>query len=342
MQIFIHEFVTGGGLWHSSADPAASPLLAEAKAMVAALAADFAELPDVTVQVTRDSRLPAFHPPGLQVNEVGSGEAELAMLSYLASHADWTLLIAPETGGALAQRTGLVEMARGKLLSPPTLFVQLAGNKQATAELLSRRRIPVPRGALVTGADQVKKEFSFPAVLKPNDGCGSQDVRLITGPSEIPADLPSDRWRLEEFVPGMAVSVVVLCGPKEYYVLPACEQRLSTDGRFKYLGGRLRLVPNLDGRARRLGLPAVRALPPAIGYVGVDLVLGDAADGSGDRVIEINPRLTTSYIGLRAASKSNLAAAMLAVAEGKPADLRFGGEAIEFTADGHLSRPVVS
>ena len=34
---------------------------------------------------------------------------------------------------------------------------------------------------------------------------------------------------------------------------------------------------------------------------------------SGDRVIEINPRLTTSYVGLRALARFNLAEALLAV-----------------------------
>jgi predicted ATP-grasp superfamily ATP-dependent carboligase len=68
-----------------------------------------------------------------------------------------------------------------------------------------------------------------------------------------------------------------------------------------------------------------------LGYAGVDLVLGDAADGSGDYAIEINPRLTTSYIGLRAAAGFNVAEAMVRCATGeaigelvwKPGRVRF-------------------
>ena len=59
-----------------------------------------------------------------------------------------------------------------------------------------------------------------------------------------------------------------------------------------------------------------------------------ADDGSGDYVIEINPRLTTSYVGLRALARTNLAAAMLAVVAGQSANLCFGTEQVEFTADG--------
>jgi predicted ATP-grasp superfamily ATP-dependent carboligase len=43
------------------------------------------------------------------------------------------------------------------------------------------------------------------------------------------------------------------------------------------------------------------------GYVGVDLVLADA----GPIVLEINPRLTTSYCGLRDALGINPAALVL-------------------------------
>jgi predicted ATP-grasp superfamily ATP-dependent carboligase len=143
--------------------------------------------------------------------------------------------------------------------------------------------------------------------------------------------------RCEEFVPGLAASVAVLCGPAGNHSLPTCQQRLSADGRFTYLGGRLPLEPPLDQRARRLAEAAVAALPQPRGYIGVDLVLGDAADGSGDRVIEINPRLTTSYVGLRAAAKSNLAAAMLAVVRGDAPDLCFHSEPVEFAADGTIS-----
>ena len=46
-------------------------------------------------------------------------------------------------------------------------------------------------------------------------------------------------------------------------------------------------------------------------------MLGDAADGSRDYAIEINPRLTTSYVGLRALAEFNIAEAMLRAATGK-------------------------
>jgi len=94
------------------------------------------------------------------------------------------------------------------------------------------------------------------------------------------------------------------------------------------------LAPHLAERAVRLGRRAVAALPEPAGYLGVDVVLGTACDGRSDVVVEVNPRLTTSYVGLRAAAAVNLAAAMLDAAQGRVPRLSFRPVAVEFDPDG--------
>jgi predicted ATP-grasp superfamily ATP-dependent carboligase len=49
----------------------------------------------------------------------------------------------------------------------------------------------------------------------------------------------------------------------------------------------------------------VETSPNTIGYFGIDMILAD--DPDNDVVIEINPRLTTSYCYLREWSQENLA-----------------------------------
>ena len=334
MQILLYEFVTGGGWWSvDAARPPAGSLLAEGRAMIRALAEDFARLPGVEVVTSRDARLPEFHPSGCRVDILKSAAAEWNWLASHSARADGTLLIAPETGGSLLRRCRLVEEAGGRLLSPSAAVVEIAGNKQATADWLARCGVPTPCGDLTTEPRAAR----FPVVVKPLDGCGSQGVRLIASAAEFPSCAAGEPLRIEEFVPGLAASASVLCGPGGSYVLPACEQRLSADGAFTYMGGRLPLATELAARAQRLALAAAEALPQPRGYLGVDLVLGAAADGSGDRVIEINPRLTTSYVGLRALSIRNLAAAMLEVLAGDAPDMRFADRSIEFTSDGVIS-----
>ena len=58
--------------------------------------------------------------------------------------------------------------------------------------------------------------------------------------------------------------------------------------------------------ACELGQRAVALVPGMQGYVGVDLVFGEETCW----LIEINPRVTTSYVGLRRVVGINMAAAI--------------------------------
>ena len=87
----------------------------------------------------------------------------------------------------------------------------------------------------------------------------------------------------------------------------------------------------------KLARAAIECVPGLLGYVGVDLVLGDAEDGCTllNYAIEINPRLTTSYIGLRALADFNIAEMMLRVATGEPAgELKWKPGRVRFGPDG--------
>jgi len=231
---------------------------------------------------------------------------------------------------------GLVQQAGGRLLAASDEFVALAADKHRTALELAAAGVPVPEAVLLS-ADEEKlpAEFTYPAVLKPVCGAGSQHTLLVAGPRDEPPPYPWPR-RLEQYCPGIAASVAMLCGPSHRTSLPACRQHLSEDGRFSYRGGSLIHEPDLAQRAVALADRALEALPPALGYVGVDLVIGRPSDGSEDYVIEVNPRLTTSYIGLRAAATDNLAAALIDNASGRATSPRFHSDRLEFLVDGTI------
>jgi tyramine---L-glutamate ligase len=335
MQVFVYEFITGGGLWSLGDAPPAGSLLAEGQAMAAAIAADF-RLAGHEVRSLRDVRLPSML--GSEEVPIASARDEQSHFAELAAASDWTLVIAPESDGALLQRCQWVGQYGGRLLSPSAELIALAGDKCRTADHLRRHGISASDGIRVEpgGETPLPADF-FPVVLKPIDGCGSQGMQLLANVADWEAAVIREPMRLERFVPGRAASVAVLCGPAGCAALPASQQRLSHDGRFTYLGGRLPLAADLDRRARRLAVAAVKSLPDPLGYIGVDLVLGGAADGSGDRVIEINPRLTTSYVGLRALCADNLAAAMIAVASGAEPSLSWRDGRVKFAADGTIN-----
>ena len=74
-----------------------------------AIARDFASLQGVRVTVTLDERFNK-DPGPWSITPVGPGD-EVRMLEYLAAESDYTVLIAPETGGVLAEQTRTLRAA---------------------------------------------------------------------------------------------------------------------------------------------------------------------------------------------------------------------------------------
>jgi predicted ATP-grasp superfamily ATP-dependent carboligase len=335
MHFFLYEWATGGGL---VGEPGALPmsLVREGATMAGALAADLVRIEGGRVSALRDPRVLQLALSGCEVIDVQSAAEHWEQFERLAATADATILIAPEFDGILLKTAKRVVECGGRLLSPTPEFICVAADKHATCLRLAATGVPTPDGIVLQPDQKLPTDFAYPAVLKPVYGAGSQDTQLVAGPYDEP---PPYAWprRLEKYVPGLAASVAVLCGPAGSVSLIPCKQRLSDDGRLRYLGGELPLAGGLTDRAVDLGTRALAALPATVGYVGIDLVLGRDPGGSDDVVIEVNPRLTTSYVGLRAAAQSNLAEATWLVAQGKPPTLSFAKRPLEFDVEGNVN-----
>lgn len=335
MRVFVFEFVTGGGFLDLPDRPFPSgTLLCEGHAMWQAVYEDMANIDEVEVTSLRDGRIPTGHRPGVKT-VTGDGHLSLAdTLQRYAEQSDFALLIAPEFDGHLLRITELFEACNCRLLSPNSEFVRIATDKSYTADRMQAHGVAVPLGRRLSPFQLPNPDFPMPAVIKRNDGAGSMCERI----DEISSRIYDHVMRIEQLVNGLACSVGFLCQFDALPIAcPAMTQILSNDGRFTYLGGRRLMEADLVQRATQLGYAAIKALPNAVGYVGVDMVLGDASDGSDDFVIEVNPRLTTSYIGIRRLAKQNLAAAMVRASSGQtPQRLLFTDQPIEFKPDGTI------
>jgi predicted ATP-grasp superfamily ATP-dependent carboligase len=314
MRVFVYEYTC------ALADGAASESLrAEGRAMLSAVVEDFRRV------------------TGVEVVTLTAGAGREAFRE-LARSADCALVIAPEFDGLLTERCRWVEEAGGRLLGPSSEAARLTSDKLLTAQHLRAAGVPTPDCAPFPGP------VKFPAVLKPRDGAGSQATFLVRNPGEVmfrAEQAAGEGWRgeliVQGYAPGIAASVAFLLGPGRCVPLMPAAQHLSDDGRFHYLGGEVPLAVELRERAVRLARAAVEAVSGLRGYVGVDVVLGET-----DQVIEINPRLTTSYVGLRALAETNLAEAMRLVAEGAEVMPRWLSGKVRFGADGSAFRETIN
>ncbi len=227
------------------------------------------------------------------------------------------------------------------MISCSSPFVTIGSDKQATIEFLQQLQIPVPAGVCLPGPaslsawkqDAVEGERY---VIKPLDGAGSWlQKRWSIGETwgDSPLDFPV---RCERFCPGLAASIGVISSENvnvSPILLPLLEQLQNPDD-LSYLGARWVDDPGLVRRANQLARQVAKALPATTGFWGIDLVLGSDAEGKNDFVIEVNPRITTSYIGLRQWCQSNLVEAMLLMAAGKKPALSWSQPGVEFRLAG--------
>jgi tyramine---L-glutamate ligase len=316
MLIFVYEFTCATASLSSSHET----LRREGWAMLNAVMDDFRLIPgmEVAAILSRD-----METSNRRFHVVEPGEEESTFRKF-AKNADFTLVIAPEFDDILAQRCQWVTDVGGRLLGCSFSTIRLAADKYELAQHLKRHGVATPDCELLTS--QISK---FPAVMKPRCGAGSLDTFLLREQQDW-VRFRSESHRkdmiIQRFVAGQAASVAFLIGLKQRLVLPAASQVLSEDGRVRYLGGSVPLSDDLTTRAQCLAARAVQCVPGLNGYVGVDLVLGSNPDGSEDWVIEINPRLTTSYIGLRALAEFSLRLSSMSQSE-KKSSLRNGAPA---------------
>ncbi len=307
-QILIHEFVAGGG-W---ADPDLPDSLArEGLAMLKAVLADYRAWGEFPVLSTLDCRLSGVSLPADRV-VVLDPEVYPASLLELAGSCAAVLLIAPETGGALERLSTLMLDAGVILLGSRPEAVAVAADKWKCHQLFESAGLPTPETVRTTSADAAgaAEELGFPLVVKPIQGAGCEGVGLVRHADMLVRALDQPVFRqaeplLQRYVDGTHASVSLLSSGSDSVPLCLNEQRVRADIPFVYEGGVAAISHSRRAQALDLAREAVALVPGLQGYVGVDLILTEEECW----LIEINPRLTTSYVGVRRVVDINLAEA---------------------------------
>lgn len=311
--MLVYEYFTGGGF--PKGDLPAG-LAAEALGMLWALVADFHSWGAVRTISALDPRFEKRIPglnrmtlPADEVVRVTPDEHEEVFLSLL-NRCDAALVIAPETDGILSGLSAQVESAGISLLGSSPSATALAGDKDACSRIFCGANLPAPE-TRISGFESVQsvvKETGFPLVLKPLDGIGSEGVCLVAGPEDIPEALARirqatshDRILLQSYVRGVHASVSLVAAEGRCLPLSLNRQLIKPGIPFKYRGSVVPFSHRKAGYAMDLACSVVNQIPGIRGYVGVDIVITD----DSIQLIEINPRLTTSYIGLRQVMRVN-------------------------------------
>jgi predicted ATP-grasp superfamily ATP-dependent carboligase len=307
--VFVYEYLSGGGDLDGEA---ADCLLPQGVAMRNAIVADLLRVPEVAATCAVCDRPGAHAPPGVGLTATPrNGESAAAFVQCMAAEHDLTWVVAPETQGLLAHLNEAVGPAGWIGCSAGA--IRTASSKSATLEALARGGVLTP----LAFADRPGLRW----VVKPDDGAGSVDTIVHRDRALAQADMETRHATrrsatLEPFVEGEAMSMSLLAQALCVEAIAFNRQDITVapNGAVVFNGVRHCVCdPVNDPRVAALhGVAAdvARVLPGLQGFVGVDLVWHPS---HGPVVIEVNPRVTTAYVGLSAVLGRNLAAEIVAM-----------------------------
>ena len=319
--IFIFEFVSGGGF---NQVEILSSLFCEGYAMLRTIIEDFKNL-GFHITTLLDSRID-FLSHYIKADVIKSVELEE---DYLKKYTDcvkdskYCFVIAPEFSNILYDLTKIVKKNKKKLLSIDLNGVKLGASKLETYKFFIANKMSTPKSYWIPFKGrfldldfilQKVDQLNSSIVIKPDDGVGSESIFYFEKKDDILLFFESSnkifdanrKYLIQEYIEGDPMSVSIINNqPYEKtienipIILSINAQNLQiTDStkEFAYFGGSTpidqfkQLKTQIEDILKSVDLSAFK------GYFGIDFV--KKADNSLS-FIEINPRLTTSYVGIR-------------------------------------------
>lgn len=305
------------------AEPIPDSLLQEGLLMRDALLRDLAELKRFDLITMHDAR---FAPSALVKSSIAVEPGQFKESFKLAiDEVDMVWLIAPESDGTLLALSELCYEAEsrgnGALFLGSGFDTMLIGtSKTLCFEALQQANIytlPVYAGEEMMqqdGYENLLKLNVHKWVAKPEDGAGCEGIQKFDSLQGLKDWIAQDERYLhylaQPYQQGITASFSMLCRNGKAWLLSCNQQHIECDGgQFKLTGvtvnGMLPYWQRFETIARKIA----KMLPDALGCIGVDVIVD--TDNNKIYVLEINPRLTTSYVGLYEALDYNPAKLIL-------------------------------
>jgi predicted ATP-grasp superfamily ATP-dependent carboligase len=315
LKLFVCEFITAGGL---CAEDLPVSLVKEGTLMRDALLRDLVELDGYEVVTLHDIRIGASSLA--KCSKAVESDFESAFKSMLLQ-VDLVWLIAPETDGVLLELSEFCYEADVIFLGCEFDSMLVGTSKSMAFEALQEAKVnTLP---VITGDDYIADEAFIHAiniqpqgrwVAKPEDGAGCEGIRIFDDLQTLMDWLKLDEkylnYLVQPYQQGISASFAMLCRNGKGWLLSCNQQHLVIDtDMFSLKGITVNGTQAYWQRFETLARKIAKMLPDAAGYIGVDVIID--TDNDKIYVLEINPRLTSSYVGLRAAIGQNPAKIIL-------------------------------
>jgi predicted ATP-grasp superfamily ATP-dependent carboligase len=290
-KIFVCEFITGGGL---CAEPLTDSLAREGALMRNALLRDLVGL-SYHISTAVDARLV---PPHCEHVVVHADDDAWLVWEKQIKNADATWIIAPETEGVLNYLTQLVTRQGKLVLGCGLESIKITSEKMATYLALEKAGI----ATIPTYSFDNWPKSHWIWLAKPNDGAGSNDAVCFNNADDLQDWIErNDKQHthvIQPFQPGDSASISCVIKNGKAQLLSCNSQEIDIDNhKLRYMGGVINGMREHWAQFEFVANQIAEVIPDLAGYVGIDVIV----DHDAVIVVEINPRLTTSYVGLREA-----------------------------------------
>ncbi len=313
--VFVFEYVSGGG-FNKTKIP--SPLFSEGFAMLKSICEDF-KLSGFQVYSVFDYRI-KFLIDYVKVDYakvVYKDDNFISIFKELTRKSDYAFIIAPESENILYNLTSIVKNLPTKLLSNELEAIKLGTSKLLTYQFFLKNNLPTPSTMKVDFNDNLSlmnftADLSKPLILKPLDGVGSEQVYFFNSNEDFESFLKdppiyfdkSRAYVIQEFVSGRDMSTLLLSNSpflkNAILILGVSNQRILLQpicSNLRYLGGDSPVFFENEGFYHLLYKKLNKIdFSKFHSFFGIDFISTKECEIS---LIELNPRLTTSYIGIR-------------------------------------------
>lgn len=313
MKILLFEYITGGG-FNKHELPAS--LANEGLLMLQALLDNFSTINGNEIIVMLDWRvIELLNTRDMNIFIIKPEHQTSEEFLSLTRQCDAVWPIAPEFDGILQTLCQVVESLDKKLLTSPAATVEMTANKFNTYQHLMLHNIATIPTQRLAESKNWPRQTGQEWIIKPIDGVGCADSYLITSPQDSALIwIQQEQYIIQPHVQGIKTSLSCLFKHGKGWLLSANLQK------FRIINNQYQLshiIVNHDpdlNKYQDLVEKIARAFPELWGYAGIDLI----ETPEQILVLEINPRLTTSFAGIYAALGINVAENVLQLLEGHP------------------------
>lgn len=293
MRLLITEFISGGGLLNH---PLPSGLKQEGLMMLQALIRDCSRIDNCHIVTTFDPSI-SFEYPGIECVQVNEVESYMKQVLELARDVDFAWVVAPEHNNILVDLIDALEIKGTRTMNCETGSIRICGDKLDCAKALQAAGL----STIPTLSVSDMRTYIDKVVVKPRFGVGCEGLHVFNNGEEALVNINVDEeWIVQPFINGEHRSMSLLCWQGEAKILSCNGQEFIGFPQPRLSACKVNSCTVSD-KLESLAQKIAAALPGLRGYVGVDFIVTE----NENIIVELNPRLTTSYIGLAEALVQN-------------------------------------